>query len=53
MNNEVPEVNPPLSPEEQSVVAGLTSADIETIDSAILANSSSDGSKWRVLLGTR
>jgi hypothetical protein len=41
VNDEVPEANPPLSAEERSVIAGLTDADIETIDGAILANSSS------------
>lgn len=39
MNDEVPQADPPLSPEEQSVVDALTNADIEVIDSAILANS--------------
>lgn len=32
--------NPPLSAEEQSAVAQLTDADLEAIDSAIMANAS-------------
>jgi hypothetical protein len=40
MSEEVPMANPPLSNEEQSVVAELTDADLQSIDAAILANSS-------------
>ncbi|MDR3405217.1 MAG: DUF3658 domain-containing protein [Chthoniobacter sp.] len=40
MSNETPSPNPPLSAEEQSIVAGLTDAQIEVIDCAIWANSS-------------
>jgi hypothetical protein len=40
MNDEIPIANPPLSSEEQSAVAKLSDADIQTIDAAILANSS-------------
>jgi len=37
---DVPIANPPLSPEESLAVAGLSDADIQTIDATILANSS-------------
>jgi hypothetical protein len=40
MSEEIPMANPPLSSEEQSVVAKLTDADLQVIDAAILANSS-------------
>jgi hypothetical protein len=40
MSEEIPEANPPLSDEEQSLVAKLTEADLQVIDAAILANSS-------------
>ena len=40
MNEEIPEANPPLTAEEQSVVAKLSEADMQTIDANILANSS-------------
>jgi hypothetical protein len=40
MSEEIPETNPPLSDEEQSIVAKLTDADLQVIDAAILANSS-------------
>jgi hypothetical protein len=38
MNDEIPIANPPLSPEEQSVVAKLSDADLHVIDNTILAN---------------
>jgi hypothetical protein len=37
MSDEVPEPNPPLSPEEESAVEALTQSDIEFIDTAILS----------------
>ncbi len=37
MSNEVPEANPPLSPEEASAVAMLTPTEIEFIDATILS----------------
>ena len=40
MSEEIPIANPPLSTEEQSVVAKLTDADLQIIDAAIMANSS-------------
>jgi hypothetical protein len=36
MSEEIPMANPPLSAEEQSVVAKLDQADIQTIDATIL-----------------
>jgi len=53
MSQEIPMANPPLSDEEQSVVARLTDTDLHAIDAAILANSSD---RWlkvaRVVLWT-
>jgi hypothetical protein len=40
MSEEIPMANPPLSNEEQSVVAKLTDADFQVINAAILTNSS-------------
>ena len=40
MSREIPIANPPLSSDEQAVVAGLTKTDLQVIDAAILANSS-------------
>ena len=40
MSEEIPMANPPLSAEEQIVVAKLTDADLQVIDAEILANSS-------------
>jgi hypothetical protein len=40
MSEEIPMANPPLSDEEQSVVAKLTDADLQAIDAEILANAS-------------
>ena len=40
MSEEIPMANPPLSTEEQSVVAKLTDADLQIIDAAIMTNSS-------------
>lgn len=40
MSEEIPIANPPLSAEEQSVVAKLTDADLLIIDAAIMTNSS-------------
>lgn len=39
MTEEIPISTPPLSPEEQAVVARLSEADIEAIDATILAKS--------------
>jgi hypothetical protein len=41
MSEEVPMANPPLSIEEEAAVAKLSDADLQIIDSVILANSSS------------
>lgn len=38
MNDEIPIANPPLSSEEQSVVAKLSNADLQNIDSTILSH---------------
>ena len=38
MIDEVPEPNPPLSPEEESAVEALTQSDIEFIDTAVLSS---------------
>jgi len=40
MSEEVPQADPPLSVEEQSLVSKLSDADLQVIDAAILANCS-------------
>jgi len=40
MSEEIPEVNPPPTAEEQSAADKLTDADLQIIDAAILANTS-------------
>ena len=40
MSDEIPEANDPLTAEELSAIAKLTAADLQIIDTAILANSS-------------
>ncbi len=40
MSEEVPQLNRPLTAEEQAVVAGLTDAALQIIDAAILAETS-------------
>jgi hypothetical protein len=37
MNREIPEPNPPLSPEEESAAAKLTPQDLEIIDATVLS----------------
>jgi hypothetical protein len=37
MSHEIPEPNPPLSPEEESVLTNLASADLEFIDATVLS----------------
>jgi hypothetical protein len=44
MSEEIPMANPPLSTEEQSVVARLNQADFQTIDATILTQASD---RWR------
>ena len=45
MSEEIPEINPPLTPEEQSASARLTEADLRIIDAEILANTSTQWHK--------
>jgi hypothetical protein len=40
MSEEVPQINPPLTVEEQAAIAILTDADLQIIDAAILAETS-------------
>jgi len=39
MTKEIPEANPPLTAEEQLLVARLSDADLQAIDATILGNS--------------
>jgi len=52
MSEEIPIPNPPLTAEEQSVVAKLSDTDLEAIDATVLANASKGWRKvaWVVVL---
>jgi len=52
MNEEMPIANPPLSAEEQLVVAKLTHADLQLIDATVLANSSDGWLKVARVVGS-
>jgi len=53
MSEETPELNPPMSTDEEAFVAKLTDEDLKIIGSAILANASNRWSKVaRVVIST-
>jgi len=51
MEEEIPIANPPLSAEEQSVVANLSEMDLQAIDAAILENCSERWHKVARIVG--